>query len=193
MERLRAFVFDHRRPLAAACAALAVLTAVDALRPSTDTTSVAVVAHDVPSGRVLTADDLTTVQVPPAARPDHLLDREAAVGRRVAGPMRAGEAVTDRRVISPRDLDGATLSMVRVDDPATLIGLRVGDRVDVLAPVTTDDGGGARAVVQGATVAVLPPGDAGAASAVGLSTSADDALVLADAAAAGGLRLIIRS
>jgi len=190
MERLRAFVFDHRRPLAAACAALAALTALDALRPSTDAAPIAVVAHDVSSGRVLTADDLTTVDVPPDARPDHLLDLDAAVGRRVAGPMRAGEAVTDRRVISPRDLDGATLSMVRVDDPATLIGLRVGDRVDVLA---ADDDGSAHAVVRGATVAVLPPGEGGAVAAVGLSTSADDALVLADAAAAGGLRLIIRS
>jgi len=189
MERIRDFVFDHRRPLAAACAALAVLTALRSLQPSTDTVSLTVVAHDVESGRVLTEGDLTTVEVAPGSGPDHVLAADEAVGRRVAGPMRSGEAVTDHRVLSPRGLDEDTvLSMVRIDDPASLIGLQVGDRVDV---VSTAGEHGAAVVVEQATVATLPTVDEGSAATVGLSTSADDALSLADVAVEGGLRLLV--
>lgn len=189
MERIRDFVFDHRRPLAAACAALAVLTALKSLQPDTDTVPLTVVAHDIESGRVLTGGDLTTVEVAPGTGPDHVLDVNEAVGRRVAGPMRGGEAVTDRRVLSPRGLDGDdVLSMVRVDDPASLIGLRVGDRVDV---VSTAGEHGAVVVVEQATVAALPSTDEGSAATVGLSTSTDDALSLAAVAVEGGLRLLV--
>ncbi len=189
MERIRDFVFDHRRPLAAACAALAVLTALRSLQPSTDTVSLTVVAHDVESGRVLTEGDLTTVEVAPGSGPDHVLAADEAVGRRVAGPMRSGEAVTDHRVLSPRGLDEDTvLSMVRIDDPASLIGLQVGDRVDV---VSTAGEHGAAVVVEQATVATPPTVDDGSAATVGLSTSADDALSLADVAVEGGLRLLV--
>jgi len=189
MERIRDFVFDHRRPLAAACAALAVLTALRSLQPSTDTVSLTVVAHDVESGRVLTEGDLTTVEVAPGSGPDHVLAADEAVGRRVAGPMRSGEAVTDHRVLSPRGLDEDTvLSMVRIDDPASLIGLQVGDRVDV---VSTAGEHGAAVVVEQATVATLPTVDEGSAATVGLATSADDALSLADVAVEGGLRLLV--
>lgn len=165
------------------------LTALKSLQPDTETVPLTVVAHDVASGRVLTDQDLTTVDVTPGVGPDHVLEVDEAVGRRVAGPMRGGEAVTDRRVLSPRGLDGDdVLSMVRVDDPASLIGLQVGDRVDV---VSTAGEHGAAVVVKQATVATLPIAEEGSAATVGLSTSADNALALADVAVDGGLRLIV--
>jgi len=191
MERIRAFIFDHRRPLAAACAALAVLAAIDALQPQSDTTSLTVVAHDIESGRILSSKDLTTAQVPKSAHPSHALAVKDAVGRRAAGPMRAGEAVTDRRVLSSRDLgDQGVLTMVSIDDPAALIGIRVGDRVDV---VTTAGEGRAHVVVRGASVATLPATANGSVATVGLSSSDNDALILADAAVDGGIRLVVRA
>jgi Flp pilus assembly protein CpaB len=196
MDRIRALLFDHRRPLAAAFAALAVLTAVQASRPAEDGAPVLVAAHDLDSGHVLTGADLTTVDVPEAARPEHVLDRSEAAGRRVAGPLRAGEAITDRRVVEPRDLSGhgadAVLSMVRLDDPAVLAGLRVGDRVDVVARV---DDGSAAVVAADATVAVLPPADerSGAQATVGVVTPRAAALDLAAAAIDTPLAVIVTS
>ena len=190
MERIRAFVFDHRRPLAAACAALAVLAAVESLQPESAAEDLTVAAHDIESGQVLTADDLTTAAVPAPEHPTHTLTAEEAIGRRSAGPMRKGEAMTDRRVLASRDLGDTVLSMISVEDPAGLIGVRVGDRVDVVA---TAGEGRARVIVRGATVATLPAAENGAIATVGLSTSADDALILADAAIDGGIRLVLRS
>lgn len=191
MERVRDFLLDHRRPLAAACAALAVLTAMQSLRPPDRTVEVAVAARDLESGRLLDESDVTTVRMAVAARPDHVLDEDDAIGRRAAGPMRAGEPLTDRRVVSQRALDGGVLSMITVEDAGTLVGLRVGDRVDVVAP--GDEGGRAHVVVSGADVTTLPDGNDQEVGVVGLTTTSDDALVLADAAVAGGLRLVVRS
>jgi len=185
--RIRDFVFDHRRPLAAGCAALAVLTALQSLRPEHDVAPLTVAARDLESGHVLTPDDLTSADVPPAAHPDHVLSADDAVGRRVAGPMREGEALTDRRVLAPRSLGGDVLSMVRVDDPAGLIGLQVGDVVDVVST----SGERPEVAVRAATVATLPQNEDGAAAVVGLTTSETDALALAAVAVDGGVRIVV--
>jgi len=186
MDRIHRFVFEHRRSLAAAFAGLAVLTALSALRQQPEGSPVLVARHDLRSGHVLTASDLRTATVPPAARPSHTLSRGAAIGRRVAGPMRAGEAVTDYRVLQDDALSGyaddAVLTTIRVDRADGLTGLHVGDRVDVIA-VDPDGESTAEVVARAVEVVTLPPSSSDSeVVSVGIVTTEKIALALATAA-----------
>ena len=186
MDRIHRFVFEHRRTLAAVFTGLAVLTALSALSRDPDGTSVLVARHDLRSGHVLTASDLRTTTVPSAARPSNTLGRAAAVGRRVAGPMRAGEAITDYRVLQDDALSGyaadAVLTTIRVDRADGLTGLHVGDRIDVIA-VDPDGESKAEVIARAVEVVTLPPssGDSEVVS-VGIVTTEKVALALATAA-----------
>jgi Flp pilus assembly protein CpaB len=186
MDRIHRFVFEHRRLLAAVFTGLAVLTALSALSREPDGAAVLVARHDLRSGHVLTASDLRTAVVPPASRPSHALERGAAVGRRVAGPMRAGEAITDYRVLQDDALSGyaadAVLTTIRVDRADGLTGLHVGDRIDVIA-VHPDGESKAEVVARAVEVVTLPPssGDSEVVS-VGIVTTEKVALTLATAA-----------
>lgn len=197
MDRIRAALFDHRRPLAAAFAALAVLAALQAVQPDDPGVPVVVAARDLDSGHVIAATDLRVVSVPQAAEPSHALDRPEASGRRVAGPIRAGEPITDRQVIEPRELSGhgtdAVLTMVRLDDPAVLAGLRVGDRVAVVA--TAVDATDARVLAEDAVIALAPEPDerSADAAAVGVVTGRAAALKLAAAALDARLTVLVTS
>lgn len=204
MDRIRALVFDHRRPLAAAFVALAVLTGLQSLQPDDPGSPVLVAARDLASGHVLTTADLTVVTIPRDVQPSHLLDRPAAEGRRIAGPVRAGEPITDRRVIEPHDLSGhgndAVLTMVRLDDPAALAGVRVGDRVDVIATsadaIDTEPGTPpTRIVARAATIAIVPSREESSSDAavIGVVTDRSDALDLAAAALQARLGVLIAS
>lgn len=186
MDRTHRFVFEHRRLLAAVFAGLAVLTALGVLRQTPEGAPVLVARHDLRSGHVLSAADLRTATVPAAARPSHVLGRGAAVGRRVAGPMRAGEAVTDYRVLQNDALSGyaadAVLTTIRVDRADGLTGLHVGDRVDVIA-VDPDGESKAEVVARSVEVVTLPAagGDSDVVP-VGIVTTEKIALALASAA-----------
>lgn len=194
MERIRAALFDHRRALATALTVLAVLAAVRATQPDDTGVPVVVAARDLDSGHVLTSADLAEVSVRPSVRPSHALSAGDAAGRRVAGPLRAGEPLTDRRVIDPRDLSGygadAALTMVRLDDPTIAAGLRVGDVVDVIA-TDLDEQAGARVVAPGASIALLPRGGDLSSDAVSLGVVTDRAVALDLAAAAVDTRLSV--
>ena len=185
MDRIHRFVFEHRRTLAAAFAGLAVLTALSALRQESDDATVLVARHDLRSGHVLAASDLRTSTVPPAARPSHTLGRGAAIGRRVAGPMRAGEAITDYRVLQDDALSGyaddAVLTTIRVDRSDGLTGLHVGDRVDVVA-VDPDGESKAKVVARAVEVVTLPSNGDSEVVPVGIVTTEKIALALATAA-----------
>jgi Flp pilus assembly protein CpaB len=186
MDRIHRFVFEHRRLLAAVFTGLAVLTALSALSREPDGTSMLVARHDLRSGHVLTASDLRTTTVPPAARPSNTLGRGAAIGRRVAGPMRAGEPITDYRVLQDDALSGyaadAVLTTIRVDRADGLTGLHVGDRIDVIA-VDPEGESKAAVVARAVEVVTLPPssGDSEVVS-VGIVTTEKIALTLATAA-----------
>jgi Flp pilus assembly protein CpaB len=186
MDRIHRFVFEHRRLLAAVFTGQAVLTALSALSREPDGTPVLVARHDLRSGHVLTASDLRTATVPPASRPSHSLGRGAAVGRRVAGPMRAGEAITDYRVMQGDALagyaDDAVLTTIRVDRADGLTGLHVGDRIDVIA-VDPDGGSKAKVVARAVEVVTLPPSSSESeVVSVGIVTTEKIALALATAA-----------
>ncbi len=185
MDRIHRFVFEHRRTLAAVFAGLAVLTALSALRQESDGTTVLVARHDLRSGHVLVASDLRKATVPPSSRPSHALGRGAAIGRRVAGPMRAGEAITDYRVLQDDALSGyadnAVLTTIRVDRADGLTGLHVGDRVDIVA-VDPDGESRAKVVARAVEVVTLPSSGDSEVVPVGIVTTEKIALALATAA-----------
>lgn len=186
MNQLHRFVFEHRRLLAAICTGLAVLAALSALRTSPSGTAVLVASRDIASGHVITADDLDTKPVPASSVPAHPLSRSAAIGRRVAGPMRAGEALTDYRVLRADALKGygadSVLTTVRVAEADGLTGIQVGDHVDVVA-VDPDGETKATVVARKVEVVTVPAatGDTDATP-LGIVTSEDVALRLATAA-----------
>ena len=190
MDRIHRFVFLHRRSLAAACAGLSVLCAVNAVQP--EGVRIAVAAHEMPSGTVLAADDVRTVTLPENAVPQGASRRASAViGRLLGGPVRAGEPLTDRRVVAPRDLSGygiadPVLSTIGLADPAALTALRPGDHVDVVA---TDQEGRPEVAASDAVVAALGSADHASVSIV---TSRDTALRLATKVGADALTVLAR-
>lgn len=191
MENISRLVLRHRRPLAALCAGLAVLLGLGALRAEPPGRTVVVAAHDIASGAALTAADLRRVRLPLDAVPDHSSTRASdVVGRTAAGPMRAGEVLTDRRVVGADRMSGypagTVLATVRLADADALSSLRVGDAVDVVAidPEGTDPkGAGAEVVARDVEIVTLPQADDEAGGVpVGVATDEDTALRLAERA-----------
>ena len=132
---VRRTVLARRRPLAALCAGVAVLAGVQAVRPAEGATvAVPVAAHDLDSGTVLSAGDLSTRRLPVGSAPDGL--ETHAVGRTLAGPIRRGEPVTDARLVAPALIagyPGRVALPVRIADADVVGLLRVGDHVDLVA------------------------------------------------------------
>lgn len=183
MDTVRRFVFLHHRLLAAICAGLAVLAALSALRQTPEGVRVVVARDDLASGHVIEESDVRVALL--SSAPDHALKVAEVLGRRVAGPMRAGEALTDYRVLEPGALDGygedAVLTSILVSDVGGLTGVQVGDRVDVIA---VDPHGEAKATVVARAVEIVtvPPQDEREAVPLGIVTTEKLALELASAA-----------
>ncbi|TSD99704.1 flagellar biosynthesis protein FlgA [Skermania sp. ID1734] len=160
-----------RTPLARkiAAGALAALGVVLMLRDDPDRAiaRVVVAARDLQPGRVLTADDLTLAEHARNALPDGALTSTAdVVGHTVAGPARAGETLTDVRILGPRLAVAATgrddgrLVPVQLAEAAVTELLRSGDRVDVLsAPHSADAAGQARVIAADAVVVLVSAPD----------------------------------
>jgi Flp pilus assembly protein CpaB len=132
---VRRTVLARRRPLAAGCAAVAVLAAVHAVRPPpARTVPVAVAAHDLPSGTVIHEADLVVRRLPADTAP---VGSDAhAIGRTLAAPVRRGEPITDVRLVAPSLIDGypgRVALPVRIADADAVALLRAGDRVDLVA------------------------------------------------------------
>jgi len=133
---LRLALARRRRLAVGGCLAAAVGAAVHALAPAPPVTvPVWVAARDLPAGRLLAPDDVTTGAWPPSARPDGLVaDPRGTV---LAGPLRRGEPVTDARLLGAGLLTGQEPGVVavtvRLGDPGGVVGVRPGERVDVLA------------------------------------------------------------
>jgi Flp pilus assembly protein CpaB len=128
-------VLARRRPLAAVCAGLAVVAGVHAARPAGPrAVPVTVAAHDLTSGTVLEADDLVVRQVPASLAP--VGSTPHAVGRTLAAPVRAGEPVTDVRLVGPSVVTGypgRVALPVRIADGDAVALLRPGDHVGLVA------------------------------------------------------------
>jgi hypothetical protein len=96
---------------------------------------------------------------------------QAPAGRTLAAPLRAGEAVTDVRLVGPaltEGYPGLSAVPVRLPDAGMVDLLRVGDRIDLVS--ADPQGGGASVVASDVPVLAVPDGSA-AAGATGLSGS----------------------
>lgn len=151
-----------RRAAAVLLAALALLLALrPAPAPARPPTAapVAVAAHDLPAGAVLSSRDVAVIRLPPDVVPRGVApDAQPLVGRVLAGAVRSGEPLTDARLVGagltallPADLVAAP---VRLADLAVAALVRTGDRVDVLAALP--DGEQAELVATGSLVLAAP-------------------------------------
>jgi Flp pilus assembly protein CpaB len=159
LRRIRRAVLARRRLLAALCAALAVLATVHAnAAPPPPRTSVLTAAHDLPAGVVVRSDDLRRIPFDPRSVPHGVVDAATAVGRTTAAPIRAGEPVTDVRLVAASVLagyPGLVAVPVRIGDSAAVRLLRVGDHVDLVAADPQGDSG-AEIVASDVPVLAIP-------------------------------------
>jgi Flp pilus assembly protein CpaB len=178
----------HQRLLAAGLAAAAVALAIHAASPPRpDTVDVTVAGHDLAGGSTIHASDLSTIQVPPGALPDGLLNAEQITGHILAGPVHAGEPITDVRLLGSNLLAGwgkrIVATPVRLADSDAAAYLRQGYRINLLA---TSVDGIQPTVVVAADVPVLAvlPGQTSTTDGALLmvATSAEQAADLASAA-----------
>lgn len=198
--RLRRLLLARRRSLAALAAGLAVLSGLQAAAPAPPATRVLLTAaRDLPAGTVLGRSDLTYATFTPDSVPSGVVRNLGRVlGRTTAGPVRAGEPLTDVRLVAGSLLEGypgAVATPVRVGDAGAVALLRVGDHIDVIA---ADPRGreGARVVARAAPVIGLPRAtDTAPGSPGGLVVVAVDdrtAAELASASVLSYLSIVIR-
>lgn len=198
---LRRALYARRRLLAGIFAALAVVAAIQAARPAPPPTRVVLTAAtDLRAGEVLSPEDVALVESAPELVPDGALDPAGPpFGRTLAGPVRAGEPLTDVRLVQGELLagfdPGTVLATVRVFDPAAAVHLEPGDRVDV---VGSDPRGGltASVIAPDATVVIPPTADdaitLGDGAPVVVAVDEPTALALADAAVRLQLTVVLR-
>jgi Flp pilus assembly protein CpaB len=165
---VRRAVLARRRLLAAVLAAVAVAAALQATaRPAPATVAVTVAARDLPVGAVVAPEDLATAAWTPDSAPADLPD---PVGRVLAAPVRAGEPVTDVRLVGPGLTEGRpdlAAVPVRLPDAGMAALLEVGDEIDLLA--ADPRSGGADVVAAGVPVLALPVDDDAAVGGNGLT------------------------
>lgn len=135
---VRRAVRRRRRLLAVLCVAGAIAAGLRATAPPpAPSVEVLVATRDLPAGAVLGPGDLATAALPPEAKPAGALTDPAVAERAIlAAPVRAGEPVTDVRLVGPGLADtapGTVAVPVRLSDAAQAGLLRVGDEVELLA------------------------------------------------------------
>lgn len=176
---------------------------------SADQVPVLVTAHDLAPGTAVTPADLAVRDWPAALVPAGALRGVPdAAGRVVAGAVRAGEPLTDLRLVGAEltaRVAGPDASAVplRPADPAVAALLAPGTVVDVVALDGRDGPGGdagsaARVIAGRATVlTVLPaqtqsPGRSGTGPLVLVALPRDDATTVAAASLAGDIAVTLR-
>jgi pilus assembly protein CpaB len=188
LRRPRSIPHLVRRLLATVLAVAALVVAVRpptapaAAATGTPTVPVVVATGDLPAGTALGSGDLAVARWPVDVVPDGVLAAPGELtGRTLAGALRAGEPVTDVRLVGPgltTLLTGGEQSVpIRLADLAVAAALRAGDRVDVLA---TEDGAAVAEVVASAALVLVAPSGADD-GAVWLAASPDTAARLAAA------------
>jgi pilus assembly protein CpaB len=136
---------------------------IAAAKPQPSTRVVAA-ATDIKIGTVLSAPDLTTVQIMGTPPKNAILDAKNAIGRGVTSSLYAGEPILENRLapvgsgggLAATIKDGMRAIAVRVDQVVGVAGFVLpGMRVDVLisgTPPTTNGGGGGNNNTQVRTV-----------------------------------------
>jgi pilus assembly protein CpaB len=149
----------------------AVLAVAGVASPSVAGVPVVVARRDLVPGAAVGPDDVGVVPRPPAVVPvGALRETGDVVGRRPVGPVRAGEVLTDVRLVGP---DAARLAVGAVDaagvplrlaDPAVAALVRPGALVDVVGGAGVGGGDGV-VLATGARVLTVLPGEERTASA----------------------------
>ncbi|MEO3793061.1 RcpC/CpaB family pilus assembly protein [Nonomuraea sp. B10E15] len=179
----------RRRLIAAALAAVAILSAYLATRPASGP-AVLVAARDLSPGP-LDPDDFDPV---PLAHPPSGAVRTAQTGQILATPMRKGEPLTDVRLLhSFRLPPGMVAAPVRIADAAAVELISPGSTIGVLA--SWQEGRPASQIASELTVLTIPaaPRDSGDdnGALIVLATTPTQAAELAAAQAGGRLSIII--
>lgn len=157
LTRVRRRVLRRRRPLAVLLAAGAVAATLHTLAPPPPaSTAVRVAARDLPAGHVLEESDLADAEVPPGVVPEGAV--AAPEGRVLAAPLRAGEAVTDVRLVgeglASAQPPGTVALPVRLSDAGQAALLTAGDRITLVA--TDAQAGTAAPLADDALVLAIP-------------------------------------
>ena len=159
LRRLRRSLLAHRRGLAALCVGLAVAAGLQSqAAPAAPTVTVLVAARDLGGSTVIDSGDLSEVHFDPDSVPSGVLTPTEALGRTTVGPVRAGEPLTDVRLLGAGLLEqqpGSVAAPVRIGDADALDLLRVGDRIDILA-ADPQRGGDAVVVAEDVPVLAVP-------------------------------------
>jgi Flp pilus assembly protein CpaB len=147
---------------------------------------VIVAATDLPAGTALAAADLSVARFPADLLPAGVADDPADLnGRVLAGSVRAGEPVTDVRLLGAGLTallpSGQVAAPVRLADLGVAALVRAGDRVDVLA--TAPDAATAEVVAGSVLVLATPAGSEEGDAAGGLLLLAVDGATAARLAA----------
>lgn len=145
-----------QRPIAAALIAVGGVMLWAQQNAPRPTVATAVAITDMSAGHIVGTSDVQLVAWPADSRPTAASDTtEAILGRRVAAPVRAGEPLTDQRVVGPSLLAATGAGQVAVAIPAnplTSSGLiRPGDRVNLVGQTDA----GPRTLVESAMVLTL--------------------------------------
>lgn len=133
---VRRRLLRRRRLIAVLLVAVAAAATLHTLAPPPPAaTTLLVAARDLPAGKLLRTADLVAIETTPGAVPSGVVADPA--GRLLAAPLRAGEPVTDVRLVG-NDLaqalaPGHTAIPVRLSDAGQAALLSVGDRIDLLA------------------------------------------------------------
>jgi pilus assembly protein CpaB len=206
---LRFALARHRRLLAAGLLAGSTSFAISALSPSPPAqATVLAAARDLAGGATIRIDDLRPVALPPGAVPaGTVTDPDELAGRVLAVPVRAGEAITDVRLVGPSLLAGygerLVAAPIRIADAGATRLVRPGDVIEVLA---ADEGAAmagaeARLVAAGVRVVVVPGEDGsllaedgfGEGALIVLATTSETAARLAAAAITSRLSFTIHA
>jgi pilus assembly protein CpaB len=155
-------------------AVAAVLAVAGAAAPSVAGTPVVLARRDLAPGAAVGPDDVGVVARSPDGVPAGALPAVGdAVGRSPVGPVRAGEVLTDVRLVGPEaaraavgvpDAAGVPL---RLADPAVAALVRAGALVDVVGGAGAGGGGlggGGVVLARGARVLTVLPGEERTAS-----------------------------
>ncbi|WP_019932798.1 SAF domain-containing protein [Nocardia sp. BMG111209] len=156
--------------LAVVFAALAVVLAVRG-DPATGHVEIVVAAHDLPPGHRIAAADVVRAARPADTLPEGAIrDVAAVLGSTLGTAVRAGEVLTDLRVVGPRLAAAAAgtaearIVAIRPADAAVADVLRPGDRVDVIAAAEDGEpraGPPPRPLATDAAVVLVTTGDGG--------------------------------
>jgi pilus assembly protein CpaB len=159
---------------------------------------VVVASHDLLSGSRIGTGDVRVVRVAPDLVPAGATKTlTGVVDRVVAGPMRAGEPVTDQRVLGAPLIAGYPPDMVaapvRIQDGDVVSLLRVGDRIDIYSSNGDPTVPAPRVATDVAVVSLPVSGDSATDGAlVVVAVTQIDAARLAQASATTQLTISLR-